>query len=102
MSFELRRFESPEKAHEVHEASIGRVRSLASGQLETVSGVGDEAFWGDGRVDQLHVRRGDLKAIVTLSMGPDEGRNEAAIVIVTRAFEKLDAAAAERAAKPSP
>jgi hypothetical protein len=91
VSLELRRFESPEQAHEVQKGSEYRLRSLASGELVSVSEVGDEAFWGDGRLDQLHVRRGDLRAIITVSMGPDEGRKAAAIVIAQDAFRKLDA-----------
>ena len=94
VSIELRRFDSAETAIEVQETSKSRLRSLASGEIEDVPGIGDEAFWGDGRLDQLHVRRGDLRIILTLSMGPDEPRKATAVDLVRTALARIDAGSA--------
>ena len=91
VSIELRRFDSVETAIKVQRQSKSSLRSLASGNLVDVQGIGDEAFWGDGRLDQLHVRRGDLRVILTLSMGPDEPRQSTAVDLVRTAFQRIDA-----------
>jgi hypothetical protein len=90
ISLELRKFASVETATAVQESSKSRLRSLAGGDLSDVSGIGDEAFWGDGRLDQLHVRRGDLRIILTVTMGPETGRQAAAVGLVRTALERLD------------
>jgi hypothetical protein len=95
VSLEVRRHGAAEQAREVQEASRSRLGTLA-GEWQALTDLAgaDEAFWADGRLDQLHARRGALRLIVTVTMGEEAARREAATEVAARALAVLDGPAA--------
>lgn len=92
VSLEVRRHPSPEQAADVQAASRGRLGTLA-GEWQDVSLAGaDQAFWADGRLDQLHVRRGAVRLIVTVTMGEEAGRRSAAAAVAASTLARLPTA----------
>jgi hypothetical protein len=90
ISLEVRRHPSVAVATEVQESSRARLGTLA-GEWQPIADLpgAEEAFWADGRLDQLHARRGALRLIVTVTMGEEAGRRDAARAIAAETLARL-------------
>jgi hypothetical protein len=98
ISLVVRRWPSPEQAADQLRAAESGLRSLSLGApVEDVAGLGDGAFWVGGRIDQLHVRRGDAVLIFTVQI--DQEPLRAARELAGKALARL---AAPRALGPQP
>ena len=94
VALELRRFATAKKAAGAQSSTVDYMPRLAAAEVEPVPGVGDEAAWASGRLNQLHARAGDLRLIVTVEVGEPESRRDRAAAIARLAIARL--AAAER------
>lgn len=90
VSLEVRRHPSEAQAVDVQETSRRRLGTLA-GDWSVVSGLdgADEAFWADGRFDQLHARRGAVRLIVTVTMGEEQARRASAESVARSTLARL-------------
>jgi hypothetical protein len=86
VALELRRFPSEEKAKSQQRATVGYLPRLSGAEVEPVPGVGAEAAWVAGRLNQLHARAGTLRLIVTYETGVPVERKERAIAIARHAL----------------
>ncbi len=86
---EVRRFASPDSAESEQRAARGMLRGLAGADAEPVAGLGDDAAWAGGRLNQLHVRAGDLRLIVSVEVGDEAKRKARAQEIAARALSRL-------------
>ena len=105
VAIELRRFASDSKARGAQESTVGYLPRLARADAETVAGVGDEATWAGGVLNQLHVRSGAMRVIVTVEVGEPETRRDRAAAVARKALERLAAppsAPADQGAEPTP
>ena len=89
VSLEVRRFASAAAAQGAQAQTASYLRSLAHGAVESVADLGDEAVWAGASVEQLHLRRGRLRLIVTVQLGEPGGRAAAARKIAERALQRL-------------
>jgi hypothetical protein len=87
IGIEVRRFPSVEWAQSAQREAATVAARLATRAITLLPGVGDEAFWAGGNVQQLHARRGDLRLVVTVELGPH--RRGAAVAIAQRALRRL-------------
>ena len=47
------------------------LRTLSKSEVQDVPGLGDEAMWAGGDVQQLHARKGAVQIVVTMQTGGD-------------------------------
>jgi hypothetical protein len=89
VSLEVRRHADPATAARVQDSAMGSARKLAEGDLRSLAGLGDEAFWAGAKLSQLHARWGEVRLIVTVQMGPEEDRADQAESLAATAIERL-------------
>ena len=89
VSLEARRLPTRERARSAFEGSEAVMRRLAVGQVETVEGLGEAAFWAGGSVQQLHALRNDVVLLVAVELGDESKRRGIAETIVRRALERI-------------
>ena len=89
MSLEVQRLPSAERVARVFESSRSMLERMSRAELEEVPGLGEGAYWAGGEVQQLHVRQGDLRLIVTNQQGPEALRRETAKRIAETALSRL-------------
>jgi hypothetical protein len=89
VALELRRFAEVKRAAGAQAATVDYLPRLSGAEVEPVAGVGDEAAWAGGKLNQLHARAGDLRLLVTVEVGEPETRRERAAAIARRALERL-------------
>lgn len=89
VSLEVRRHPSPEAAKEAFGHATKALRRLSGVEPMPLEGTGEEALWAGGRLSQLHVLSGRYQVIVTLDVGDQEKRPEAARVLAANALERL-------------
>jgi hypothetical protein len=70
LSLLIRYHRSPEAAKRLQENSRSSFNSLSGGKVQDVPGLGDGALWVGGRLQQLHVLKGERELIVTVQ-SPD-------------------------------
>lgn len=72
LSLLARRAYTNESSVEVFKAAFDQSKSLSGVDPVSVSGLGDEAYWAGGTLNQLNVRKGDTWLILS-SFGFDKG-----------------------------
>ena len=88
ISLIVRRAASPEQAAGQQEAAESGLQSLSySARIEKVAGLGDDAFWVGGQLDQLHVRRGDT--LLNFTVQVDKQPLAAARTLAGKALARL-------------
>jgi hypothetical protein len=93
ISLSLRRLPSAELAASQQQIAASGLRSLGAGAaVEEVPGLGDDAVWVGGQIDQLHVRRGTDLLIFTVQLDKEPLR--AARSLAGKALARLAGAAA--------
>jgi hypothetical protein len=96
ISLSLRRLPTAEQAASQQQAAESGLRSLGAGaSVEEVPGLGDDAFWVGGQIDQLHVRRGDTLLNFTVQLDKEPLR--AARTLAGKALARLAGPAARPA-----
>jgi hypothetical protein len=77
LSLLIRHHRSPESAKRVLEGGRSTFSSMTGGQVQDVTGLGDGALWVGGRLQQLHVLRGEAELVITLQSadGTDQLQN---------------------------
>lgn len=79
LSLLLRRpHESAEQAAGIHEATRSSLEKMTRGDLQPVPGLGDDAFWAGGNLQQLHVLSGRHRFIATALLGEGADSHAAA------------------------
>jgi len=91
VSLEVRRFRDAGAAQSAQRAARGMLRGLAGEEPRAEEGVGDDAAWAGGRLDQLHAQAGDLRLIVSIEVGDEATREARAKEIAVRALARLAA-----------
>jgi hypothetical protein len=71
ISLLIRYHRSPEAVKRFLESSRSSFRAISGGQVQDVPGLGDGALWVGGRIQQLHVLRGEKELVITVQ-SPDE------------------------------
>jgi hypothetical protein len=86
LSLLVRRFRSPEAAARTQKSSRSALQNLSRGQLRDVPGLGEGAQWVAGRVQQLHVLKGDVQLVITVQGPGDQlpGAREVAATALAR------------------
>jgi len=88
ISLSVRRLTGAEQAASQLQTAESGLRSIAAGaSVEDLPRLGDGAFWVGGRIDQLHVRRGDTLLIFTVQLEQDPLR--AARSLAAQALARL-------------
>jgi hypothetical protein len=77
LSLLIRPHRSPESAQRVLEGGRSTFASMTGGQVQDVPGLGDGALWVGGRIQQLHVLRGETELVITVQSadGTDQLEN---------------------------
>lgn len=89
MSLEVQRLPSAERVARVFDSSRSMLERMSRTELEEVPGLGEGAYWAGGEVQQLHVRQGDLRLIITNQVGAPALRRETARRIAETALSRL-------------
>lgn len=93
LGINVRQFPSVRAAKRTFESSKSYLDNLGGGKLQEVAGLGEGAVWVGGRIQQLHVLRGNVVLIIT-SQGQPGKDLEAAKQIAAQAVERMEAGAA--------
>ena len=77
LSLLIRHHRSPESAKGVLEGGRSAFASMSGGQVQDVPNLGDGALWVGGRLQQLHVLRGETELVITVQSadGTDQLQN---------------------------
>jgi hypothetical protein len=70
IGLQIRQAESAERAAGLHQAAQQGLDSLGGGTVP-ISGLGDQAFWVGGKLDQLHMLVGNRQLILTVQVERD-------------------------------
>jgi hypothetical protein len=73
----IRHHRSPKAAKGVLESGRSTFSAISGGKVQDVPGLGDGALWVGGRIQQLHVLRGEAELVITLQSadGTDQLQN---------------------------
>ena len=73
----IRHHRSPESAQSVLKSGRSTFSAISGGKVQDVPGLGDGALWVGGRIQQLHVLRGETELVITLqgADGTDQVQN---------------------------
>jgi hypothetical protein len=70
ISLLIRQHRTPERAKRFQESSRSSLRSMAGVEVRDISDLGDGALWVGGRIQQLHMLKGDRQFVITVQ-SPD-------------------------------
>ena len=70
LSLVIRQHRDGDRAKRFLESSRSSLSSMAGGSVQDVPGLGDAALWVGGRIQQLHLVKGDRQFIITVQ-SPD-------------------------------
>ena len=73
----IRHHRSPESAQSVLKSGRSTFSAISGGKVQDVPDLGDRALWVGGRIQQLHVLRGEAELVITLQSadGTDQLQN---------------------------
>lgn len=93
LSLEYRPAPSVRAAESRMKSGRSYLRTLSRSEVQDVPGLGEEAMWAGGSVQQLHVRTGAVQIVVTMQVGQNAlGK---ARQVATRAIDRLKTAPAK-------
>ena len=77
LSLLIRHHRSPKAAKGVLESGRSTFSAISGGKVQDVPDLGDGALWVGGRIQQLHVLRGEAELVITLQSadGTDQIQN---------------------------
>lgn len=77
LSLLIRPHRSPESAKRVLEGGRSTFSAISGGKVQDVPGLGDGALWVGGRIQQLHILRGETVLVITVQSadGTDQLEN---------------------------
>ena len=70
LSLLIRQHRNAERAKRFQESSRSSLRAMSGAEVQEVPGLGDGALWVGGRIQQLHLVKGDRQFIITVQ-SPD-------------------------------
>lgn len=77
LSLLIRHHRSPKAAQGVLKSGRSTFSAISGGKVQDVPGLGDGALWVGGRIQQLHVLRGEAELVITVQSadGTDQLQN---------------------------
>lgn len=70
LSLLIRQHRDADRAKRFQDSSRSSLRSMSGAEVQDVPGLGDGALWVGGRIQQLHIVKGDRQLIITVQ-SPD-------------------------------
>lgn len=94
LSLEVRPAKSVQDARRRFDSGQSYLKTLAGKEMQTVPGLGDEALWIGGTLQQMHVLKGNLHLVITAETENLPKSLYVGKVIAERALGRLDQLAA--------
>jgi hypothetical protein len=92
LSLLIRPHRSASAARDFLESSRSALGAMSAGKVQDVRGLGDAALWVGGRIQQLHVAKGNLQLIITVQSPDGTDQLDRARQIASRVLERLKTA----------
>lgn len=92
ISLQIRQHRSPEAAKRLVESSRSTFGTMSGGNVQDVPGLGEGAIWVGGRIQQLHIIRGDRQLIITVQSPDGTDQLPQARQIAEKVLGRLNAA----------
>jgi hypothetical protein len=89
LSLLIRDHRSPEAAKRLLESSRSSFSAMTGGKVQDVPGLGDGALWVGGRIQQLHVLRGNKELVITVHSPDGTDQLPKARQIAEKVLERL-------------
>jgi hypothetical protein len=87
IGLQVRQAPSTEEAARLHRAAQSGLDALGGGTV-AIPGLGDQAFWVGGKLDQMHVLAGNRQLIFTVQI--DHDAEKAAQTLAARALARMN------------
>lgn len=94
LSLLIRQHRNADRAKRFQESSRSSLRSMSGGKVQDIPGLGDGALWVGGRIQQLHVVKGDRQFIITVESPDGTDQLPRARQIAEKVLGRLPARAA--------
>ena len=94
ISLLIRQHRTPERAKRFQESSRSSLRSMAGVEVRDAPGLGDGALWVGGRIQQLHMIKGDRQFVITVQSPDGKDQLLRARQIAEKVLARLNAPAA--------
>jgi hypothetical protein len=92
LSLLIRPHPSASAARDFLDSSRSTLSAMAAGKVRDVRRVGDAALWVGGRIQQLHLVKGNLELIITAQSPDGTDQLDRARQIAARVLERLKTA----------
>jgi hypothetical protein len=87
----IRQHRSVKAARRFQKSSRSSLRAMTGGKIQDVPGLGDRALWAGGRIQQLHVLKGNRQFIITVQSPDGTDQLPRARQIAERVLQRLKA-----------
>lgn len=94
LSLLIRQHRTAERAKRFQESSRSSLRSMSGADVQDIPGLGDGALWVGGRIQQLHIVKGDRQFVITVQSPDGTDQLPRARQVAAKVLGKLNAPAA--------
>lgn len=94
LSLLIRQHRNAERAKRFQESSRSSLRAMSGAEVRDVPGLGDAAIWVGGRIQQLHMVKGDRQFVITVQSPDGTDQLSQARQVAEKVLGKLPARAA--------
>ncbi len=91
ISLLIRQHRSADRAKRFQESSRSSLRAMSGAEVQDVPGLGDSALWVGGRIQQLHLVKGDRQFIITVQSPDGTDQLPKARQVAEKVLGKLNA-----------
>lgn len=91
ISLLIRQHRNAERAKRFQESSRSSLRAMAGAEVQDVPGLGDGALWVGGRIQQLHMVKGDRQFVITVQSPDGTDQLPRARQVAEKVLGKLNA-----------
>jgi hypothetical protein len=95
LSLLIRQHRNVRAAKRLQESSRSTLNAMSGGKVQDVPGLGEDAFWVGGRLQQLHLRQGYRQFIITVQSPDGTDQLPQARQIAEKVLERLKASSKE-------
>jgi hypothetical protein len=94
LSLLIRQHRSADRAKSFQKSSRSSLRAMSGAEVQDIPGLGDGALWVGGRIQQLHVVKGDRQFVITVQSPDGTDQLPKARQIAQKVLGRLNALAA--------